>query len=141
MLNSQEQTVEPYESPAHRLQECWFNAVESSLLEVVASESYVFLPNVKNTTYILTGDVQIPANDSRYNVTGMSISYAPCKRHGDSAGSCLMCVCLWLCWGCCALCVLQVISHRALLRMCRESARHASIQRQAAISVVDGTST
>jgi len=50
--------------------ENWFHGVESSLLEVTSSEAYLYLPNTKNATYILTGDKQIKASDPRYNVTG-----------------------------------------------------------------------
>ena len=50
--------------------ENWFHGVESSLLEVTSSEAYLYLPNTKNATYILTGDNQIKASDPRYNVTG-----------------------------------------------------------------------
>ena len=51
--------------------ECWFFGVENSLLEVVASpQTFLYLPNTKNATHILSGDKEVLASDPEYNVTG-----------------------------------------------------------------------
>lgn len=50
---------------------CRFHGIESSLLEVVASpETYLYLPNTRNASHILTGDKEVLASDPKYNVTG-----------------------------------------------------------------------
>ena len=42
--------------------ECWFHGVEASLLEVVGSSStFLYLPNTKNASHILSGDVEVLA--------------------------------------------------------------------------------
>ena len=49
----------------------WFNAAESSLQEVEGgSDVYLYLPNTKNSTYLLTGDTKLNASNPAYNVTG-----------------------------------------------------------------------
>ena len=51
--------------------ECWFHGVEKALLEVVASPAtYLYCPNQKNASLLLTGDHQVKASDPAYNVSG-----------------------------------------------------------------------
>jgi hypothetical protein len=49
--------------------ECWFHGREKALLEVVASEAFLYLPNQYNATHLLVGDKTIAMED-RYNVSG-----------------------------------------------------------------------
>ena len=49
--------------------ECWFMGVENSLMEVVSSEAYIYMPNVKNTSHLLTGDTTL-AVSGPFNVSG-----------------------------------------------------------------------
>ena len=51
--------------------ECWFHGVETALLEVTSSpQTYLYLPNQKNSSLLLSGDKQIKASDPLYNVSG-----------------------------------------------------------------------
>eukprot|EP01043_Picozoa_sp_COSAG02_P005865 COSAG02_NODE_162_length_32474_cov_13.222511_1_plen_149_part_00 len=51
--------------------ECWFHGIETSLLEVVGSPStFLYLPNTKNASHIVSGDTEVLAADPRYNITG-----------------------------------------------------------------------
>lgn len=50
--------------------ECWFHGIEKALLEVDSSEAYLYLPNQRNASLLLTGDHKIKASDPQYNVTG-----------------------------------------------------------------------
>ena len=51
-------------------------AIERSLVEIIASEAYIYMPNVKNSSYLMTGDTTVNVSGP-YNVTGhFTQSYA-----------------------------------------------------------------